>query len=85
VLKPAPYKTSGTGVYNPATGDYGGNGTGTHVGAHTFQGNVSTTPTAHPLIFDFVIPCWGATAWGHGDTGTQHLLTAGGSLGNLPA
>jgi hypothetical protein len=51
-----PYRTFGTGTYNPVTGDYGGSGNGTHVGRHTFSGNVITSPTGDPLVFDFLIP-----------------------------
>src|SRR5262245_48375203 len=47
------YKTSGTGIYAPLTGDYSGSGIGTHLGAHTFFGNIETSPTANPLVFDF--------------------------------
>lgn len=50
-----PYKTTGVGVYQPVNGNYGGSGTGTHVGNHTFVGNVLTSPTSHPLVFDFEI------------------------------
>jgi hypothetical protein len=48
-----PYKTSGTGVYSPSTGDYSGSGVGTFLGKHTFFGNVAITPTGNPLVFDF--------------------------------
>jgi hypothetical protein len=47
------YKTSGTGVYSPLTGDYSGAGVGTRLGAHAFFGNIATSPTANPLVFDF--------------------------------
>lgn len=48
-----PYKTKGTGIYSPVTGDYSGSGTGTHMGAHTFFGNIAISPTANPFVFDF--------------------------------
>jgi hypothetical protein len=48
-----PYKTSGTGIYSPVTGDYSGSGVGTHMGLHTFLGNVAISPTANPFVFDF--------------------------------
>ena len=46
-----PYKASGTGVFSPITGDYGGTGNATHLGKHTFLGNVTSSPTANPLVF----------------------------------
>jgi hypothetical protein len=48
-----PYKAKGTGFYTPVTGDYGGQGTGTHLGRHTFAGNVAVFPTGDPLVFTF--------------------------------
>ena len=49
-----PYKTMGTGSYfSPITGDYSGLGVGTHMGRHTFLGNIAVTPTANPLLFGF--------------------------------
>lgn len=50
-----PYHTHGSGLYQPATGDYSGNGVGTHLGRHEFLGNVATLPTAHPFVFEFFI------------------------------
>jgi hypothetical protein len=47
------YDTHGTGVYSPITGIYSGAGVGTHLGAHTFLGNVATSPTATPGVFNF--------------------------------
>src|SRR4051794_23576814 len=63
-----PYKASGTGTYSPITGDYGGSGVGTHMGLHTFLGNVAIAPTANPLVFDF-----------HG-TAPQKTIAADGDL-----
>ena len=40
-----PYKTMGkNAVYTPSTGDYGGFGVGTHMGKHSFFGNVTVKP-----------------------------------------
>jgi hypothetical protein len=40
-----PYKTKGkNAVYTPSTGDYGGFGVGTHMGKHSFFGNVTVKP-----------------------------------------
>lgn len=50
-----PYKGRGTGFFMPLTGDYGGSGVATHLGQHTFVGQVAITPTANPLVFDFAI------------------------------
>jgi hypothetical protein len=47
------YKTHGTGVYTPTTGDYSGPGVGTHLGAHTYFGNIITSPTDNPFVFNF--------------------------------
>jgi hypothetical protein len=47
------YDTHGTGVYSPITGGYSGSGVGTHLGAHTFSGNVAVAPTASPLVFSW--------------------------------
>jgi hypothetical protein len=42
-----PYKTKGTGFYSPVTNDYGGVGTGTHMGRHSFLGNIEATFTSN--------------------------------------
>jgi hypothetical protein len=47
------YKTHGTGVYSPITEDYSGSGVGTHLGAHTFLGNIATSATDNPLVYNF--------------------------------
>ncbi len=51
-----PYKSQGTGIYEPGTDNYGGSGIGNLAGRHSFAGNVYTLPTDHPLVFDFAIP-----------------------------
>jgi hypothetical protein len=48
-----PYKASGTGVYSPLTGNYHGPGVATHLGSHTYFGNVATFRTANPFVYDF--------------------------------
>ncbi len=55
VAQTIPFKTKGSGYYNPATGDYGGDGVGTLVGRHHFLGNVLTFPTGNPFVYDFMI------------------------------
>jgi hypothetical protein len=62
-----PYKTKGTGVYSPLTGAYSGPGTGTHMGNHTFDGNVAVYPTAHPLVFTWASTAPQATIAANGD------------------
>jgi hypothetical protein len=62
------YHTHGTGSYSPVTGDYGGNGVGTHLGKHTFAGIVATSPTANPLVFDFVLTAPQVTTAANGHT-----------------
>jgi hypothetical protein len=62
------YQTQGTGSYSPATGDNGGLGVGTHLGRQTFSGNVATSPTADPLVFDFVLTVPQETVAADGDT-----------------
>jgi hypothetical protein len=49
-----PYFAVGTGAYSPVNGDYGGKGIANLLGAHTFLGNVTTSPTANPMVFNFV-------------------------------
>ena len=61
------YQTHGTGQYSPGTGDYGGLGVGTHLGRHVFSGNVGTSPTANPLVFDFVLTVPQETVSADGD------------------
>jgi hypothetical protein len=63
-----PYKTKGTGVYFPATGEYSGSGTGTHMGKHTFIGFVSVSPTADPLVYNFESTFPQITIAANGDT-----------------
>ncbi len=48
-----PYRGGGTGVYSPITGHYEVSGLGTHLGRLTGFGDIATTPTANPLVFDF--------------------------------
>jgi hypothetical protein len=62
-----PYKTKGTGVYSPATGDFSGTGTGTHMGKHSFFGNVMTSKTADPLVFNFSLTAPQQTVAANGD------------------
>jgi hypothetical protein len=47
-----PYKGSGTGIYFPTKGDYGGSGVATHLGSLTFAGHLVITG-ADGLVFDF--------------------------------
>lgn len=61
------YKTHGTGTYSPSTGDYGGSGVGTHLGNHTFLGNVGVSPTSNPLVFDFYSTAPQETIGANGD------------------
>jgi hypothetical protein len=62
------YHALGTGHYSPSTGDYGGRGVGTPLGKHTFYGNVVTSPTANPLLFDFYLTVPQETVAANGDT-----------------
>jgi hypothetical protein len=68
IAQTVPDEASGMGYYRLLTllgGIYGGGGTGTHLGAQTFLGNVTLTPivvdpttdppTVNPLKFDFSI------------------------------
>ena len=48
-----PYKAAGTGAYSPVTGDYSGPGLAVHFGKLSYAGNIATTPTDNPLVFDF--------------------------------
>jgi hypothetical protein len=63
-----PYKTKGTGTYTPANGDFSGSGTGTHMGNHTFSGNVITMPTTDPLVYNFSLTSPQQTVAANGDT-----------------
>jgi hypothetical protein len=62
-----PYKTKGTGSYAPATGDFGGTGTGAPMGKHTFSGNVMVTPTTDPLVFNWILTAPQQTVAANGD------------------
>jgi hypothetical protein len=62
-----PYKAKGTGIYSPATGDFSGTGTATHIGNDTFSGNVMTTSTADPLVFNFSLTAPQQTVAANGD------------------
>jgi hypothetical protein len=53
LARPVPYKAAGTGAYSPVTGDYCGPGISTRFGRLTFAGNIATTPTDNPLVFNF--------------------------------
>jgi hypothetical protein len=63
-----PYKSSGTGNYSPVTGDYSGSGVATHLGKLTFVGNVATSRTDNPLVFDWVGTVPQTTIAANGDT-----------------
>ena len=63
-----PYKASGDGFYSPVTGDYGGTGDATHLGLHTFLGDIATAPTAHPLVFLWESTAPQETVAANGDT-----------------
>lgn len=63
-----PYKASGDGAYSPIDGDYGGDGNATHLGQHTFFGNIATTPTGHPLVFLWEATTPQETVAANGDT-----------------
>jgi hypothetical protein len=41
---------------------------GTHLGRHTLSGNVATSPTANPLVFDFFLTVPQETVAANGDT-----------------
>jgi hypothetical protein len=53
------YRTHGTGLYSPFAGNYEGPGVGTHLGRHTFVGNVATMFVGvmpdGSLLFEFEI------------------------------
>jgi len=48
-----PYKSAGTGIYSPISGDYSGSGVGTHLGHQTFFGNVAIVSNPSPLVYGF--------------------------------
>lgn len=54
-----PYHASGEGFYQPVDGDYGGNGNATHLGEHSFFGQVivgeEPVDPGNPLLFPFEI------------------------------
>jgi hypothetical protein len=75
------YHVHGTGVYSPITGDYGGEGVGTHLGAHTFSSNVATTPTADPLVFKWYSTVPQETIAANGD---KLFFTASGEVHLIP-
>ncbi len=50
-----PYKSQGTGIYEPGTGNYGGAGIGRLLGRHSLAGSVIASPTDNPLVFVFSI------------------------------
>jgi hypothetical protein len=62
-----PYKSKGTGIYSPGNGNFSGTGTGTHMGNLTFSGNVMTTSTANPLVFNFSLTAPQQTVAANGD------------------
>jgi hypothetical protein len=75
------YKTHGTGVYSPITGAYSGSGEGTHLGAHTFFGNVATSPTDNPLVFNFFSTAPQETIGANGD---KLYFTSSGQVTLIP-
>lgn len=75
------YYTHGTGIYSPVTGDYGGPGVGTHLGRHTFFGNVLTSPTANPFVFDFFLTVPQETVAANGD---KLFFSGGGEVELIP-
>jgi hypothetical protein len=76
-----PYKASGTGIYSPVSRDYSGSGVATHLGKHTFLGNILTSSTDNLLVFDFVGTVPQTTIAANGDT---ILFTLSGQVELIP-
>lgn len=79
-----PYKSQGTGIYEPGpdgnSGKYGGKGKGSLLGRHSFAGDVVTSPTNDPLVFDFAIPLQETVA----ANGDKIYFTAQGQVRLIP-